>query len=163
MFLLIDVRNLVFALTGISLNHRELFESAPDSYHYQLPLNVIAAESIKHQLNTVEISLSSEQLGQLVTDKEFSVSSPGKRLDIYIEGDFLEIERVNLGLVSQRNELHQNRYTSKLWRLVSDFSAVVFIIIAGTGVWLSLRDRRQRKNYLTFLILSFLSFIYLME
>jgi hypothetical protein len=153
----------VFSLTGISLNHRALFETTPKQITSQHLLNGVDKQSINLVLQDADVALSDKALEQLVMGKELSLPSPGKRLELYIEDQTLFIEATDFGLVSQLNELHQGRYTSTVWKVVSDITALVFIFIAMTGVWLSLRDNKLRRNYLFFLSLSLASFILLME
>lgn len=154
---------LVFSLTGISLNHRALFEAKPIQKTTDFVLKQVDERTINLLLHSEDISLTAQQISQLMLQQELSLPSPGKRLELFIEGQKLFIEKIDFGLVSQLNELHQARYTSILWKVISDLTALVFIFIAITGVWLSLRDNKQRRNYLSFLIISLLSFIILME
>jgi hypothetical protein len=154
---------LVFSLTGISLNHRTTFEAAPIQSTSQHAIFGGDELSIKSILREENISLSVNDVEQLIRNKELSLPSPGKRVELYIEDQQLFIESSNFGLVSQLNELHQGRYTSTTWKIASDITAIVFIFISVTGVWLSLRDAKQRRNYLLFLSLSLTVFILLME
>jgi len=154
---------LVFSLTGISLNHRALFEAKPIQSTSQYLLKQENEQTINLLLQRENISLTLQQISQLMLQQELSLPSPGKRLELFIEDQTLFIEKSDFGLVSQLNELHQARYTSTLWKVVSDLTALVFIFIAITGVWLSLRDNKQRRNYLSFLTISLISFILLME
>mgnify|MGYP005987071579 CR=1 FL=1 len=154
---------LVFSLTGISLNHRTTFEAAPKQSISQHAIRDVDELSIKLHLGEADLYLSVKEIDQLLLNKELSLPSPGKRVELYIEDKQLFIERSDFGLVSQLNELHQGRYTSISWKIISDVTAVVFIFIAITGVWLSLRDHKQRRNYLIFLSLSLAIFILLME
>ena len=153
----------VFSITGISLNHLVIFEAEPKQSTSQYLIRSEGAQSIQLLLRELDIALGAKELEQLILNKELSLPSPGKRLELYIEDKQLFIERSDFGLVSQLNELHQGRYTSTRWKIVSDVTAIVFIFIAITGIWLSLRDPKQRRNYLVFLSLSLATFILLME
>ena len=154
---------LIFGLTGISLNHRELVESEPVQLITKLAIKQHSLASLTQQLTAEDLRLSVSDLSSLYQQREFSRATPGRRLEIYIEDDQIIIEQTNMGLVSRLNELHQNRYTSMVWTIASDSAAVIFIVIAATGIWLSLRDKKQRRNYLICLVLSIISFILLME
>ena len=154
---------LVFSITGISLNHRAIFEATPKQTINERVIDVIDKQNIDLLLQPENVSLSDKELQTFILDNELSLPSPGKRLELYIEDEKLVIERSDFGLVSQLNELHQGRYTSALWNVVSDITALVFIFIAITGVWLSLRDNKHRRHYLYFLSLSLIGFILLME
>jgi len=140
-----------------------MFEAEPKQSTRQYVIRSEGAQSIQLLLRELDIALDAKELEQLILNKELSSPSPGKRLELYIEDKQLFIERSDFGLVSQLNELHQGRYTSTRWKIVSDVTAIVFIFIAITGVWLSLRDPKQRRNYLVFLSLSLAIFILLME
>ena len=154
---------LVFSITGISLNHRALFEALPIQNTTHFLLKQVDERAINLLLQSEDISLTAQQIRQLMLQQELSLPSPGKRVELFIEDQKLFIEKSDFGLISQLNELHQARYTSALWKIVSDLTALVFIFIALTGVWLSLRDNKQRRNYLSFLTISLISFIVLME
>ncbi|WP_077287894.1 PepSY-associated TM helix domain-containing protein [Cognaticolwellia aestuarii] len=154
---------LVFSLTGLSLNHRALFEATPEQTTNHHTIDNLDIKSLNLLLREADISLSKIKLSELILHKELSLPSPGKRLELYIEDQQLFIESTDFGLVSQLNELHQGRYTSSVWKAVSDITALVFILIAITGIWLSLRDKKQRRNYLYFLSLSAITFILFME
>lgn len=145
------------------MNHRVMFEAEPKQSTRQYVIRSEGAQSIQLLLRELDIALEAKELEQLILNKELSLPSPGKRLELYIEDKQLFIERSDFGLVSQLNELHQGRYTSTRWKIVSDVTAIIFIFIAITGVWLSLRDLKQRRNYLVFLSLSLATFILLME
>ena len=152
-----------FSLTGITLNHRDLFEAEPKQTTSEHVLNAVNKQAVNLLLKHVDISLSAHQLSDLIENKELSLPSPGKRLELYIEEQSLFIDTSDFGLLSQLNELHQGRYTSLIWKIVSDFTAIIFLFIAITGVWLSLRDNKQRRNYLYFLSLSLVTFLLFME
>lgn len=154
---------LFFSFTGISLNHRTLFEATPKQSTSQYSLSKIDEKTINFHLQGKNIYLNNEKLAHLLLQKELSLPSPGKRLELYIEDQQLFLESSDFGLVSKLNELHQGRYTSTTWKVISDITAIVLIIIAITGVWLSFRDTKQRKNYFFFLTLSLATFILLME
>ena len=140
-----------------------MFEAEPKQSTRQYVIRSEDAQSIQLLFRELDLALDAEELEQLILNKELSLPSPGKRLELYIEDKQLFIERSDFGLVSQLNELHQGRYTSTRWKIVSDVTAIVFIFIAITGIWLSLRDPKQRRNYLLFLSLSLATFILLME
>lgn len=140
-----------------------MFEAEPKQSTSQYLIRSEDAQSIQLLFRELDLALDAEELEQLILNKELSLPSPGKRLELYIEDKQLFIERSDFGLVSQLNELHQGRYTSTRWKIVSDVTAIVFIFIAITGIWLSLRDPKQRRNYLLFLSLSLATFILLME
>lgn len=140
-----------------------MFEAEPKQSTSQYLIRSEDAQSIQLLFRELDLALDAEELEQLILNKELSLPSPGKRLELYIEDKQLFIERSDFGLVSQLNELHQGRYTSTRWKIVSDVTAIVFIFIAITGIWLSLRDPKQRRNYLVFLSLSLATFILLME
>jgi len=158
---------LVFSFTGISLNHRDVFERDAQIQAYQLPLVEVTAPALERLLLSADIVLSSTEIATLVNELEYEQRSPGKRVDFFIESisemTQLTIESTDFGLISRLNELHQNRYTGTLWQVLSDLCSVIFILISATGIWLGLRDKKQRRNYLTLLSFSLISFIFLME
>ncbi|WP_085297135.1 PepSY-associated TM helix domain-containing protein [Cognaticolwellia mytili] len=154
---------LIFSLTGITLNHRSTFEGKPSQTLNEHKLDAINKATISVALSINNISLNDDELKRLISMQELSLASPGKRLEVYIEDKKLFIEASDFGFISQLNELHQGRYTSVIWTVVSDLTALIFIFIAVTGVWLSLRDNKQRRNYLYFLSVSLITFILFME
>jgi len=154
---------LIFSLSGLSLNHRALFEAIPTLKEQHITVAKLTPLALGDRLLQQQIELTPLQLSSLAEMQELSIATPGKRLEIYIEQDTLSIESADLGLWVKLNELHQNRHTSTLWLIVSDVSALLLIFSAASGIWLSLRDKKQRKNYLIYLSLSLISFILLLE
>ncbi|HBY87277.1 MAG TPA: hypothetical protein DEO86_15535, partial [Colwellia sp.] len=82
----------VFSITGISLNHRMMFEAEPKQSTSQYVIRSEDAHSIQLLLRELDLALDAKELEQLILNKELSSPSPGKRLELYIEEQQLFIE-----------------------------------------------------------------------
>ena len=154
---------LAFSLTGITLNHRTTFEEIPKYTVSQYKLNAVSSTNIDTLLSRHQISLSDDEINRLVLMRELSIPTPGKRLELYLKDNTLFVEVSDFGFINRLNELHQGRHTSHVWTVISDITAVVLIFISVTGIWLSFRDNKHRRQYLYFLSFSLISFVLFME
>lgn len=154
---------LAFSLTGITLNHRSAFEGVPKYIVSEYELNPVSSENIDTLLSRHQISLSDDEINRLVEMRELSIPTPGKRLELYLKDSTLFIEVSDFGFISRLNELHQGRHTSLVWTVISDITAIVLIFISVTGIWLSFRDNKHRRQYLYFISFSLISFVLFME
>lgn len=154
---------LAFSLTGITLNHRTVFEGAPKYTVNEYKLNTVSSANIDTLLSRQQISLSDDEINSLLLMHELSIPTPGKRLELYLKNSTLFVEVSDFGFISRLNELHQGRHTSYVWTVISDITAIVLILISVTGIWLSFRDNKHRRQYLYFISFSLVSFVLFME
>jgi hypothetical protein len=154
---------LLFAVTGLSLNHADWFESKEPTvrtFAGELPAALLA-EAVD-QLAVAERLRAAHRLQGMVT--EFLVDDaqclvvwkgPGYAADATIEradGRY-RIEEQRRGLWAVLDDLHKGRDCGPLWSLVIDASAVALAFLSLTGLWLLLYlKKRRRAGLLTALV-----------
>ena len=148
------VSMLLFALTGITLNHaaqipakpvvttRDAKLSAPllarlenESDADKAPLPSIVSEWLDEQIGVA----TSGRLGEWSTDEVYvSLPRPGGDAWLTIARDSGEVhyERTDRGVVSFLNDLHKGRNAGPMWGWFIDLFAVACVLFAGTGLFL---------------------------
>lgn len=153
---------LLFALTGITLNHSSQIEGKPQvtTKTAQLPESVLAQMSVqdggdKLPLPGVVREAIAEQIGVRVgsrvaewSESEVYVSMPRAGGDAWLtidrgSGD-IEYERTDRGWISYLNDLHKGRNTGTAWSWFIDIFAVACVVFAVTGFFLLQLHARQR-------------------
>ena len=152
-----------FCFTGITLNHPKLFSGDIVSVQENISVADNTPSTIQSTLALEGIELSQTQLSQLVETGELEMASPGRRSDLYYDESMHNIELMNTdyGFIVMLNELHQNRHTPEIWTVISDAVAGIIMLIGISGIWLSLKQKRQRKLYLYLLTSSVIALILL--
>lgn len=151
---------LMFAATGITLNHADIFESRsePVVREVALPsalqdrLAKLAPQAVVPDALTAEIRRltgadvtarkADNQYGEIV----FDLAAPGQDrvLTIDLNGGSITYEVTDRGTVALFNDLHKGRHSGGAWKLLIDLSAAFFLIFALTGfglLWLHARTR----------------------
>lgn len=155
---------MLFALTGITLNHAADIPAnrAVTTAESHLP------EALAEQLLALdegEIQIPSELVTFMKDDKslvvpssitgewdgiEFYAAWPGPGADSWIAVDVelasLTYESVDRGWVSYFNDLHKGRNTGEVWRWFIDIFAVACIIFSVTGLQLLMRHSKTRVS-----------------
>lgn len=153
---------LLFALTGITLNHSSQIEGKPQvtTKTAQLPGSVLAQMSVpdgsdKSPLPGVVREAIAEQIDVRVgsrvaewSESEVYVSMPRAGGDAWLtidraSGD-IEYERTDRGWISYLNDLHKGRNTGTAWSWFIDIFAVACVVFAVTGFFLLQLHARQR-------------------
>lgn len=145
---------LLFAITGITLNHSSLFESkaATTTAEGTLPEDAIKrlADGPKSGRAAVSDPLAasvSAAVGIDVagreaewSDGEVYVSLPRAGGDAWLSIDRasgeITYERTDRGWISYFNDLHKGRHTGPAWSLLIDAFAIVSIVFCVTGLLL---------------------------
>lgn len=154
---------LLFAVTGLTLNHADWFESKEPTvraFAGELPPPLLADAVDK--LAVAERLRATHRLQGMVT--EFLVDDaqclvvwkgPGYAADATIEradGRY-RIEEQRRGLWAVLDDLHKGRDCGPVWSLVIDVSAVALAFLSITGLWLLLYlKKRRRAGLLTALV-----------
>lgn len=154
---------LLFAVTGLTLNHADWFESKEPTvraFAGELPPPLLADAVDK--LAVAERLRAAHRLQGMVT--EFLVDDaqclvvwkgPGYAADATIEradGRY-RIEEQRRGLWAVLDDLHKGRDCGPVWSLVIDVSAVALAFLSITGLWLLLYlKKRRRAGLLTALV-----------
>ena len=158
---------LLFAITGITLNHASKIEGQPAVEHRELTL---PAQLLK-QLNTAadaNTELDAQPIPDAITawlsdslnirmgrqqaewsDDEVYLSMPGPGRDAWISiqrtDGAIEFERTKRGWISYFNDLHKGRNTGPAWRWFIDIFSIACIVFTVTGLLLLQLHARQRQ------------------
>ena len=157
---------LFFSITGITLNHPDLFLSDFENQNefggtiskdwMGDPSKDTGEEALDgvDRLSIVEYFRSTHGIEGAV--KEFSgdkyelavvFAGPGYSADGYIDrsnGDYVMRESSE-GVVALLNDLHKGRDTGKAWAWTIDVSAVILLLASLSGIYLLLGLRRRRR------------------
>lgn len=155
---------LMFALTGITLNHAHQIPAKPKITELEM---VLSDAAISAMAPDVEIADASSVPADAATEirRELGVDLSGASgewtdIDVYVSlprpgGDaWLTIDRetgdvfyelTSRGPISYLNDLHKGRSTGPIWSLFLDIFAVACIVFCMTGLWL-LQIHSQRRG-----------------
>ena len=143
---------LMFAITGITLNHAGQIEAKPQVRieERQLPQPLLdAAKTAKGETGTKlparlaawledELSVTATDTRPEWSDEEIYVSLPRPGGDAWVSLDretgAVRYEVTNRGWVSYLNDLHKGRNTGFGWSLFIDGFAIACIVFAATGL-----------------------------
>ncbi|MFC7291216.1 PepSY-associated TM helix domain-containing protein [Hirschia litorea] len=145
---------LLFAVTGITLNHAADIKSTPKITTSELTLSDVMLEKISAFPVDGEIDLPKDLVRYL--RRELNVNTAGRSaeltdIDIYVGlpragGDawlaidrdtgLVEYESTSRGAISYLNDLHKGRNTGAVWALFLDVFSVATIFFCLTGLWL---------------------------
>jgi len=145
---------LLFALTGITLNHAAQIPAKPvvTTLEAKLPAPLLArlkteSDAEKEPLPAVVSDWISEQMSletagrtaEWSTDEVYvSMPRPGGDAWLSIARDSGEVhyERTTRGAISFLNDLHKGRNAGPMWGWFIDVFAVACVLFAGTGLFL---------------------------
>lgn len=155
---------LLFAVTGLTLNHADWFESAEPSvrtFDGALPAAMLSPQVDK--LAVAEHLRTTHALRGAVT--EFAVDQeeclvvwkgPGYSADATIartDGTY-HVEEARRGWVAVLDDLHKGRDSGPAWSFVVDASAVVLTFLSLTGLWLLFYLKKRRRSGLAVALLG---------
>lgn len=152
---------LLFAVTGITLNHAAQIEAEARvvTVNETLPPSVLRTMEDKHAADAalppsardwIAQEMGIDTAGRSVewSDGEAYVSLPKPGGDAWLSIDratgAIEYERTDRGWVAWLNDLHKGRNTGVAWRWFIDLFAVACLLFALTGLWLLQLHARQR-------------------
>lgn len=142
---------LLFAITGITLNHAAQIKATPQviTQEAQLPADILSAIAapgednaplppvLQHWLQDAQQIRVGEQLAEWSEDEVYlSLPRPGGDawLSIDLTSGELLYERTDRGWISYFNDLHKGRNTGVAWSWFIDVFAVFCIIFCVTGL-----------------------------
>lgn len=154
---------LLFAATGITLNHAARIEGAPQVTNRQLelpppllqalaaphadgnaPLPARVADWLARELDVAVGGRAAEW-----SPEEIYLSLPGPGSDAWLSIDretgAVEFERTRRGWVSYFNDLHKGRNAGAGWGWFIDLFAVACLVFCITGLFLLHLHARQRR------------------
>ena len=154
---------LLFAVTGITLNHAAKIEGAPrvDNRSATLPAALLQAlpadrgdgnaplpPAVADWLSdTLDASVGARAAEW--SDGEVYLSMPGPGRDAWLsidrESGEVEYERTDRGWISYLNDLHKGRNAGPAWGWFIDVFAVACVVFTVTGLFLLQLHARQRR------------------
>ncbi|MBD8636407.1 PepSY-associated TM helix domain-containing protein [Stenotrophomonas sp. CFBP 13725] len=153
---------LLFAITGITLNHAAKIEATPDVQHRQLSLppavlgqlgdreegNAPVPRAVRQWLDG-ELGTSIGGRAAEWSPEEIYLSLPRPGGDAWLsidrESGAVEFESTSRGAVSYLNDLHKGRNAGPAWGWFLDVFAVACLVFCITGLFLLHLHARQRR------------------
>ena len=154
---------LLFAVTGITLNHAAKIEGDPGVENHQLELPAALLPQLEaHVEGTAPLPSAlgawlREELDAPIggreaewTADEVYLSMPGPGRDAWLAIDkatgTVEYERTDRGWISYLNDLHKGRNSGPAWGWFIDVFAIACIVFTITGLFLLQMHARQRPT-----------------
>lgn len=154
---------LLFAITGITLNHASRIEASPDVVNVTTEVPPVLLEQLAsqdHDGNAPlppslarwlgdELSVSIGARQAEWSEEEIYLSMPSPGADAWLSIDrasgAVEFESTNRGWVSYFNDLHKGRNAGPAWGWFLDVFAVATLVFCVTGLFLLYLHARQRR------------------
>lgn len=153
---------ILFAATGITLNHAARIEAQPQvvNQHAELPATVLASLASGSEGNAPLPPAAAEWLGDRFkvsigkrsaewSEEEIYLSMPSPGADAWISIDrasgAVEYESTDRGWISYFNDLHKGRNAGTAWSWFLDIFAVACLVFCITGLFLLQLHARQRR------------------
>ncbi|HZJ93057.1 MAG TPA: PepSY-associated TM helix domain-containing protein [Thiopseudomonas sp.] len=153
---------LLFAVTGITLNHASQISAKPaiETLEVVLPEPLRAELKSAFSQQTLPDSIQDwlqQQLNRSIslTDAEWSADElyvalprPGGDgwLSIELDSGELLYESTDRGWIAYFNDLHKGRNTGAAWSWFIDIFAAICVVFSLTGLWLLLRQSKMRPT-----------------
>ena len=153
---------LLFAVTGITLNHASQISAKPaiETLEVVLPEPLRAELKSAFSQQTLPDSIQDwlqQQLKRSIswTDAEWSTDElyvalprPGGDgwLSIELDSGELLYESTDRGWIAYFNDLHKGRNTGAAWSWFIDIFAAICVVFSLTGLWLLLRQSKMRPT-----------------
>ncbi len=152
---------ILFAITGITLNHASSIESTPHtiSIEAELSAGLLTALrqkeegplplAVRHWLAEQHSIVTSSAAAEWEDDEVYlALPRPGGDawLSIDRSSGSLIYEATERGWISYFNDLHKGRNTGVAWQWFLDGFAVVCLIFCLSGLWLLTQYARQRPG-----------------
>ena len=153
---------LMFAITGVTLNHADLFEEGgqsvvrevalPDELHERLSRLAQGAtvpDALVDEIRRLtQADLSKRKVDNQYGEMVFDLAGPGRDrvLTIDLNAQSMTYEVTDRGTVAMFNDLHKGRHSGSAWKFLIDLSAAFFVIFALTGFGLLALHARGRVS-----------------
>ena len=153
---------LLFAVTGITLNHAAKIEASPRVEHRELKLPASMTTAISRQAignaplpkhvsawlgNELKVAIGSRPAEWSQDEVYLSMPGPGSDAWISIQRSdgAVEYESTKRGWVSYFNDLHKGRNAGPAWGWFIDVFALACIVFTISGLFLLQMHARQRR------------------
>lgn len=148
------VSMLLFAITGITLNHSSAIESKPAVTTQEATLDSTIVEALAKEPRTgrtpipaplvaavvvaIGIDVSGREVEWSEADAYIPLPRPGGDAWVSVERETgaLTYEKTDRGWVSYLNDLHKGRHTGSAWSLFIDVFALASVVFCITGLLL---------------------------
>jgi uncharacterized protein len=148
-----------FAVTGLTLNHPDIFAGEVKTYEEKGKLDTawvkIKDAASPAKLEIVEYLRKAHGIKAAVSefrmdDSQCSVSfkGPGYAADAFINretGEY-DITLMHAGFIGVLNDLHKGRDSGSGWSVLIDVSAILMTLVSLTGIILLLYIKRKRLS-----------------
>lgn len=156
---------LLFAVTGITLNHAASIEASPQRVHLTdvLPAQLLAEIDDSKQIATdadmplpvqswlsknLDVVVSGQRIEWSADEAYVSLPRPGG--DAWLSIDRLtgevEYELTDRGWISYFNDLHKGRNTGAAWSWFIDVFALACVVFSLSGLFLMMMHARNRRS-----------------
>ena len=157
------VSMLLFAITGITLNHSSIIEAKPKVTTMERELvdsivehlakepqtgrSLVSAQFAAAITSSTGVDVSGREVEWSETDAYISLPRPGGDAWISVERDTgaLTYEFTNRGWISYLNDLHKGRHAGSAWSLFIDLFAIACVVFCITGLLLLQMYARGRS------------------
>lgn len=153
---------LLFAVTGITLNHAAKIEGSPKVANRALTLPTPLLQELgkRDDGNAPLPAAVADWLGERLdiaigrrdaewSENEVYLSMPGPGADAWLsiqrEDGAVEYERTERGWISYLNDLHKGRNAGPAWGWFIDVFAIACVVFTITGLFLLQMHARQRR------------------
>lgn len=152
---------ILFAFTGITLNHAADIKAEPVTVTLETELSVTLLKTLSGRsagplplalrqwlLHEHNISVPSTDAEWQGNEVYLGIPRPGGDAWLSIETDsgVLLYERTERGWISYLNDLHKGRNTGPLWSWFIDIFSLLCLVFSLSGLWLLVRYARQRPS-----------------
>lgn len=147
---------LLFAVTGLTLNHAEWFEGGePKILVIEGKIEPVKVQGEVDKLMVAEELRAKHQLKGMI--KEFSVDEhecfvlwkgPGYSADVIIDRELATYsgEVASRSWMAVLDDLHKGRDCGPVWSVLIDAAAVLLTLLSITGLWLLFYLKKRRRN-----------------
>ncbi|WP_198677925.1 PepSY-associated TM helix domain-containing protein [Aliidiomarina shirensis] len=154
---------LLFAITGITLNHAQSIEAKPRTVtiekvipealleqlaavETEQPPEILPREMVNWARQELRLNLANKQAEWSDFDIYFSLPKPGGDAWLSIDRYTGEViyEDTSRGTIAYLNDLHKGRHTGLVWQWFLDIFAVACVIFSVTGLLLLHKFARNR-------------------
>lgn len=153
---------LLFAITGITLNHSAAIEAQPQTLtrKVEMPASVLRALGTREEGNAplpgtvgewlndvLPVSIGAQHAEWSADEVYLSLPRPGGDAWLSIDrtSGAVEYERTTRGAVAYLNDLHKGRNAGAAWRWFIDAFALACLVFCVTGLFLLQLHARQRR------------------
>lgn len=151
---------LLFATTGITLNHTDWFSANISSHEQVLTMSKTAHQQLE---NSNEENRLSYAIAWVKKNLDLNLATRIEQDDIEITFDYprpggytlvifdielgeVIVEDHSRGFVSKMNDLHKGRHSGAVWSWVIDISAILMLIFSITGLVLLYQYSKNRPS-----------------